>query len=61
MHRLVVSTGGGAVVRPINWYLSQITLMKFLYLLDPVPWLSDDICLFGWYYCSSQETYAQGY
>lgn len=20
MHRLVASTGGGAVVRPINWY-----------------------------------------
>lgn len=23
MHRLVVSTGGGAVIRPINWYVSR--------------------------------------
>lgn len=49
MHRLVVSTGGGAVVRPINWYVNQITLVKFLQLLDPVLWLSVEICLFDCY------------
>lgn len=32
MHRLVVSTGGGAVVRPINWYnIEHNEWLKFVW------------------------------
>jgi shikimate kinase len=26
MRRLVVATGGGAVIRPVNWYIFQSSL-----------------------------------
>lgn len=61
MRRLVVSTGGGAVVRPINWYSSEhaknIYFMHFCSVLE-FNLLS---CVDAFCYLVYQVVYAEGY
>jgi hypothetical protein len=55
MRRLVVATGGGAVIRPVNWYLEFTPFLSFKWVA--LFSLNQQYCDLSFHY---QEIYEEG-